>query len=160
MKIKFLNHYLNLPIAILALIETLTIFAAPVLVELLLRDRSPDILLGNWDLFLPKVLTFVFAVGVALTAMGLYNARQRARTLGLVLRAFVAHLLAIGFVVIVSYFAPVLRPAPGQLFAWGALSFLFISVIRVVAGALLDQEAFKRRVLVYGAGQRARSLRQ
>ncbi len=160
MKIKFLNHYLNLPIAILALIETLMIFAAPVLVELLMRERSPQILLEGWDHFLPKVLTFVFSVGVALTAMGLYNSRQRARTLGLLLRAFVAHLLAIGFVVIVSYFAPVLRPAPAQLFAWGGLSFLFISVIRVVAGALLDEEAFKRRVLVYGAGQRARSLRQ
>jgi sugar transferase (PEP-CTERM system associated) len=158
MKIKFLNHYLNLPIAILAVIETLLIIAAPMVVELLLRGRSSGDI--AWSVFLPRVLTFAFAVGVSHTAMGLYNSRQRARTLGLVLRAFVAHLLALGLVVIVSYFAPLLRPAPGQLFAWGALSFFFICVIRGVAGALLDEEAFKRRVLVYGAGQRARSLRQ
>lgn len=158
MKIKFLNHYLNLPIAILAAIETLLIIAAPLLVELLLRGRSSEDI--AWSEFVPRVLTFAFAVGVALTAMGLYNSRQRARTIGLVLRAFVAHLLALGLVVIVSYFAPLLRPLPGQLLAWGALSFFFISVIRVVAGVLLDEEAFKRRVLVYGAGQRARSLRQ
>jgi sugar transferase (PEP-CTERM system associated) len=158
MKIKFLNHYLNLPIAILAAIETLLILAAPLLVELLLRGRSSEDIV--WPEFVPRVLTFAFAVGVALTAMGLYNSRQRARTVGLVLRAFVAHLLALGLVVIVSYFAPLLRPLPGQLLAWGALSFFFISVIRVVAGVLLDEEAFKRRVLVYGAGQRARSLRQ
>ncbi|HEY6126414.1 MAG TPA: hypothetical protein VIV63_17300, partial [Steroidobacteraceae bacterium] len=158
MKIKFLNHYLNLPIAILALIETLLIIAAPMVVELLLRGRSSEDI--AWSVFLPRVVTFAFAVGVSLTAMGLYNSRQRARTIGLVLRAFVAHLLALGLVVIVSYFAPLLRPSPGQLFAWGALSFFFISVIRVVAGVLLDEEAFKRRVLVYGAGQRARSLRQ
>jgi len=158
MKIKFLNHYLNLPIAILALVETLLIIAAPMVVDMLLRGRDFEDTV--WSIFLPRVFTFAFAVGVSLTAMGLYNSRQRARTLGLVLRAFVAHLLALGFVVIISYFAPLLRPLPGQLFAWGAVSFLFISVIRVVAGALLDEEAFKRRVLVYGAGQRARSLRQ
>ena len=158
MKIKFLNHYLNLPIAILAAVETLLIIAAPLLVELLLRGRSSEDI--AWSEFVPRVLTFAFAVGVALTAMGLYNSRQRARTVGLVLRAFVAHLLAMGLVVIVSYFAPLLRPLPGQLLAWSALSFFFISVIRVVAGVLLDEEAFKRRVLVYGAGQRARSLRQ
>jgi len=158
MKIKFLNHYLNLPIAILALVETLLIIGAPMVVDMLLRGRDFEDTV--WSIFLPRVFTFAFAVGVSLTAMGLYNSRQRARTLGLVLRAFVAHLLALGFVVIISYFAPLLRPLPGQLFAWGAVSFLFISVIRVVAGALLDEEAFKRRVLVYGAGQRARSLRQ
>ena len=41
MKIKFLNHYLNLPIAILAAIETLMIIAAPMVVELLLRGLRP-----------------------------------------------------------------------------------------------------------------------
>ena len=55
MKIKFLNHYLNLPIAILAAVETLLIIAAPMVVELLLRGRSSEEI--AWSEFLPRVRT-------------------------------------------------------------------------------------------------------
>jgi sugar transferase (PEP-CTERM system associated) len=160
MKIRFFDHYLNLPIAILALVETLLILSAPVVAEILLRGNTLHSLTSNVPVLWPKVVVFSLSVGLALTAMGLYNSRQRARTAGLLLRAFVAHLLALGFVVLLSFFAPVIKPWPSQLFLWCAVSFVFISLIRVVEGALLDEDAFKRRIIVYGAGQRAQSMLQ
>src|SRR5688572_8545447 len=160
MKIRFFDHYLNLPIAILALVETLLILSAPVVAEILLRGNTLHSLTSNVAVLWPKVVVFSLSVGLALTAMGLYNSRQRARTAGLLLRAFVAHLLALGFVVLLSFFAPVIKPWPSQLFLWCAVSFVFISLIRVVEGALLDEDAFKRRIIVYGAGQRAQSMLQ
>lgn len=157
MRIRFFNQYLNLPIAILALVETVLTLLAPLLYELVTTEPvSASALLALW----PKVLVFLGCVMLSLTAMGLYNARQRARTSGLLMRAVVAHLLALVLVMVVSFFAPVSQPQPAQLISWAAISLLFICVIRIVEGALVDEDAFKRHVLVYGAGYRAQSLSQ
>ncbi len=160
MKIRLLNQYLNLSLALLAAFETALIFLAPVSAEIIVYGRSLGGLLTNWAFFLPKFLFFTLAVGLSLTAMGLYNSRQRARTLGLLLRALVAHALAMALAALGAYFIPALRPQPGELFVWTLVSMVFITIIRVVEGALLDEDAFKRRVLVFGAGQRAQSLSQ
>jgi sugar transferase (PEP-CTERM system associated) len=160
MKIRILNQYLNLPLTLLALIETLLTLAAPVLIEIVVFDQTLDELFAEWTPFIPRIVFFALSVGVALTAMGLYNARQRARTLGLLLRASVAHVLALVFVAIAAYFLPALRPPPSHLLAWTAMSLLLIVMIRLIEGALLDEDGFKRRVLVYGAGQRAQNLMQ
>jgi sugar transferase (PEP-CTERM system associated) len=160
MKIRIFNHYHNLPIAILAFVETLLIAAAPFIAEWLFYGRSfPDIF-TNFIKFAPKILAFVASCGVALTAMGLYSARQRARTLGIVLRVLVAHALALSLFAVLSFFVIVLQPRPGQALAWAAVSFVFVVCARIVAGAMVDEDAFKRRVLVYGTGQRALNLMQ
>ena len=156
MKIRFFNQYLNLPIAILALVETALVLLAPVLRELAFVDHAPGGVLSQW----PKIIVFVACVMLSLTAMGLYNSRQRARTAGLVMRAVVAHLLALVLVMVVSFFLPASQPYPAQLIAWAAVSFVFVCAIRVIEGALVDEDAFKRYVLVYGAGFRAQSLSQ
>lgn len=161
MKIRLLNQYLNLSLALLAGIETVLFLVAAVTVEILFHGRSFQDLLGSWQDLLPKMVLFALGVGLSLTAMGLYSSRQRARTLGLVVRAGVAHLLALVIVAIAAYFLPpMFRPAPSQLLAWTTVSLVFIVMIRAAEGVLLDEEALKRRVLVYGAGQRAQSLAQ
>src|SRR5688572_17420841 len=160
MKIRIFNQYLNLPLAILAFIATLLILAAPVLIEIFVYGQSFASLFAGWTPFIPRVLLFTLSVGIALTAMGLYSARQRARTLGLLLRASVAHVLALVFVAIAAYFFHTLRLPPSHLLAWTAASLLLIVTIRLIEGALLDEDGFKRRVLVYGAGQRAQNLMQ
>ena len=80
MRIRIFNHYQNLPIAILAVIETLLILAAPIVVETLFYGRALSDVVLSWRELAPKILAFVASTGVALTAMGLYSARQRART--------------------------------------------------------------------------------
>jgi sugar transferase (PEP-CTERM system associated) len=160
MKIRVFDQYLNLSFAILAMVESIVTLLVPVAAEVLIFGRSFDELLANWRVLLPKILFFMVGVLISLTAMGLYNARQRARTLGLLLRAGVAHLLALLLIAIVAYFVPPLRPNPTHLLWWIALSLVLIMAIRAVEGVLLDEDTYKRRVLVYGAGQRALSLSQ
>jgi sugar transferase (PEP-CTERM system associated) len=159
-KIRIFNNYQNLPIVILAVVETLLILIAPIVVETLFHGRTLDELVNSWLGLLPKILAFVASCGIALTAMGLYSARQRARTLGLILRALVAHTLALVILAILSFFVHALQPDPGQALAWAAVSLTLVIVARIVEGALVDEDAFKRRVLVYGAGLRAQSLIQ
>jgi sugar transferase (PEP-CTERM system associated) len=160
MKIRILNHYHNLPIAILAAVETLLIAVAPFLAEWLFFGRSFSDIFANVLRISPKILAFVASCGVALTAMGLYSARQRARTAGIVLRVLVAHGLALAVFAVLSFFIILLQPEPGRALAWAAVSVVLVVCARIVAGALVDEDAFKRRVLVYGAGQRALNLMQ
>ena len=123
-------------------------------------DATLGELFARWSQTLPKILLFVASCGLALTAMGLYSARQRARTLGLMLRALVAHVLALAIFAFVSFFIISLRPEPGRVLAWAAVSFALVVLARIIEGVFIDEDAFKRRVLVYGAGQRAQSLLQ
>src|SRR5262245_42885074 len=160
MKIRVLNQYLNLSFAVLAVVESIVTLLVPIAAEFFVFGRSVEELLADWRELLPKTLFFMLGVLLALTAMGLYNARQRARTLGLVLRAGVAHLLAMALIALVAYFVPPLRPMPSQLLVWTLLSLVCIMIIRAFEGLLLDEDVYKRRVLVYGAGERARSLMQ
>ncbi len=106
------------------------------------------------------ILVFSVSGFIALGAMGLYSVRQRARLKGVVLRAGLAHLLAMAMVVLVTYFLEPWRPAPRQLIEWAALSLFLITIVRLVGERMIDEDAFKRVVLVYGAGQRAQSLSQ
>jgi sugar transferase (PEP-CTERM system associated) len=160
MKIRLFNHYHNLPIAILALVETLLILIAPLVVETLLFDRGYAELLDDLGTLAPQMLAFTASCGVALTAMGLYSARLRARTLGIVLRVVVAHALALVLLASVSFFIHALQPSPGRALLWALGSLALVIVARIVEGAMVDDEAFKRRVIVYGTGNRAQNLLQ
>jgi sugar transferase (PEP-CTERM system associated) len=160
MKIRLFNQYFNLPLALLAVIETLIVALAPFIAELILNGRTVAELGQEWRVLLPCVLAFTFSVIVALTSMGLYSARQRASTLGLLMRAAVGHGLALALAALIAYFVPALRPMPSQLLAWTAVSLVLVLIVRSVEGVLLDEDAFKRRVLIYGAGRRAYSLAQ
>ncbi|HQX79855.1 MAG TPA: TIGR03013 family PEP-CTERM/XrtA system glycosyltransferase [Steroidobacteraceae bacterium] len=144
------RHYVHLPTALLALVELLVLVSAPIIVDGL-RERVPR---------LPMILVFSVSCFVALLAMGLYSVRQRARLKGVVLRAGLAHLLAMAMVVIVTFFFEPWRPSPRQLLEWAALSLFLIAIVRLIGDRMVDEDAFKRVVLVYGAGQRALSLSQ
>jgi sugar transferase (PEP-CTERM system associated) len=150
MKLRLFRHYVHLPTALLALVELLVLVSAPIIVDGL-RERVPR---------LPMILVFSVSGFIALGAMGLYSVRQRARLKGVVLRAGLAHLLAMAMVVLVTYFLEPWRPAPRQLIEWAALSLFLITIVRLVGERMIDEDAFKRVVLVYGAGQRAQSLSQ
>lgn len=150
MTLRLFRHYVHLPTALMGVVEVLVLVSAPIIVDGLRGETSP----------IPTVLIFAACSLVALSAMGLYSARQRARFKGVVLRAALAQLLAMAMVVIVTFFAEPLRPGQDQLLAWGGLTFLLIAITRLIGDRLIDEDVFKRVVLVYGAGQRAQSLSQ
>jgi len=150
MTLRLFSHYINLPTALTAVVELLVLLGAPLLVDSLRGYPT------HWG----TALVFALCALLALSAMGLYSARQRARLKGVVLRAGLAMLLALAMVVIVTFFIPFLKPERQQLIEWGALSFALLVLSRLIGDRLVDENAFKRVVLVYGAGHRAQSLSQ
>jgi sugar transferase (PEP-CTERM system associated) len=118
-------------------------------------DTGPDI---GW--LWVRAAVFGAAVVVGVTAMGLYQIRQRLTFEGVVVRV----LLALGFAAMVLALVFFLQPALSLWRGWLALSLLFALLLllasRFLFATFVEQDFFRRRVVVYGAGQRAAALLQ
>ena len=158
MPIRIFNHYVHLPIVILAVVEGLICFGSVYGAAFLrFSHRFPDFLEESTALFEQAVVFSLTMLG-ALVAVGLYHARQRAGTIGVMVRVIAGVALGLVGVTLIFYIFPVLYFGRG-FFAYAAfLSILGILLARIVFSNVVDEEIFKRRVLVYGAGQRAESL--
>lgn len=157
MAIRIFQHYWQLPLAVLACVESLLFVAAPYAAALTLGDHSESAreLVG---LLLPRGLLFAGVLFISLAAMGLYNSRQRSRLAAMVSR--VAASVGAGSLVLVVVFF--LFPTLHMYRSWLLLAVLYAFaasvVVRIVFDTVVDEEIFKRRILVYGAGRRAGSI--
>jgi sugar transferase (PEP-CTERM system associated) len=143
----------QMPVVILASME-LIIFATALL---LAHDPAH---VRSIDGLLPRGLLFLTLMSFAMAAMGLYNARQVLTPVGMLLRIGIAAAGGSTLIALISQVIPDLAFGAGEL---------IMSALLVVAGSfswhlLLDRiarnNAFRRRVVVYGAGHRAASLMQ
>src|SRR5687768_4307528 len=112
------------------------------------------------DLWVSWIQAIVFGgcVILAMVAMGLFTRRMRDRMAGIVLRISLSVVaggvlaaLLLGTVPKYAYTLPEFVSA--LLIGW-----LLLVVVRGVAQGLIDEDIFKRRVLIYGAGHNAARL--
>ncbi len=161
MAIRIFQHYWQLPLALLAILEASLFFSAMYL-GVLIRFQTTDIV-GAEQLVGPlaaRAAVFAVATFLAMTAMGLYNARQRTRLLGMVARIAAAVLAAMLLTTIVYYLAPTLFVGRGALLIASAIAFLGSAIVRIVFDRVVDEDLCNRRILVSGAGRRAGSIVQ
>ena len=157
MAIRIFQHYWHLHLALLAVIEGVIFFFAPYAAATLRfsSQSHAEEMLGP---MLPRGLVFAGVLFVSLAAMGLYNSRQRSRLAGLIARVAASVLGGGMFITILFYIFPTLHIGRGALLLSLAIAFGGSVVARVVFDTMVDEEIFKRRVLVYGAGRRAVSI--
>lgn len=156
MAIRIFQHYWQLPLAMLALVEGVVFFLAPwgaaVLVS---RAGFPvDAAASFWL----RGLLFAGVMFVSMTAMGLYNARQRSRLTGVIARVAASVFGSAMLIAILAYLVPPLGVTRSILLLSSTLAFAGSFIVRTVFDKLVDEDVFKRRVLVYGAGRRAGSI--
>ncbi len=108
----------------------------------------------------PTALLFAVAAVAGMFAMGLYSTRQRSGRTGLALRVLAGVSFAGAACALVFYVLPAVKLGPDVLGLALATAVLSSVLIRLLFERVLDQDIMKRRVLVYGAGQRAASLLQ
>lgn len=158
MAIRIFQHYWQLPLALLAAVEALIFFAAPYGTAFIARRLSLPGFGSLGEVTYSTGLVFAGVLFLSMTAMGLYNARQRSRLAGVLARV-AASVLGGGLVIaLLAYLIPALEIPRGALLLTIALAFAGSFIVRVVFDTLVDEEIFKRRVLVYGAGKRAASI--
>lgn len=150
--------YLKVPIVLLALIEgSLFIFAPYLAAAIRFGSAASERATATGDLWPTAVLFSIFAI-LSLFAVGLYTTRQRAGTAGMVFRVVAGILNAAALSALVYYVFPTLTIGRGMLAITAGIAAICSITVRLLFENILDQDMFKRRVLVYGAGQRVSSL--
>ncbi len=120
---------------------------------------------GSWDFgrefmgpVFPRGVVFAAAIVFGLMAMGLYHTRQRLTVEAVLVRVGIALVLAAIGLTLIYFAIPSLAMGRG----WWALSLAFTALLlitgRIFFVRLIDETAFQRRVLIYGAGDRVTSL--
>lgn len=155
--IRVFRHYVQLPLLVLGVIEFVALFAAATLAW---QGRlwQAGLPFGSVVSFLPEVLTYAVITYLVMLAVGLYHAHCYRSVRISALRLAVA--LAIDFVALSAiYFAfPDVTTWRSVFLVAALLSFVFILALRWVFSRLVGWHRFRRRVLVLGAGERARRL--
>ena len=158
MSIRVFRLYLKVPIVLLALIEGSLFVYAPYLAAALRFGSSTTERATPTGNLLPTALLFAFFAVMALFAMGLYTIRQRSGTSGTVLRVVAGLVVAAALSALAYYAIPSLEIGRGMLALTTLIGIASSIVARLLFDRIVDQDLFKRRVLVYGAGRRASSL--
>ena len=149
------QHYNLRPLLLLAGIEALAFALAPVVAVMALNPPPASGLVRAF-----VSLCFGGTVLLGFTAMGLYNQRQRARLPAIVVRSVVAIAAGVAVVALLSYIVPPLLTPRKVLAGAAVIAFILSAIARIGFERLVDQDAFKRRVLIYGTGRRAVGVSQ
>jgi sugar transferase (PEP-CTERM system associated) len=127
--------------------------------SLLLPESALDLVASEgWQLLAHVGLFAVFVV-TSQAALGLYSAQQRYRIEGVLARTLVGLVGAAVGLALLAFLFDVFRSRAEWLLAFGICTILMFT-LRITARNFLDDELFRRRILVYGAGQRASSILQ
>lgn len=159
--VRILNGHINIPIVLLVLIETGVVFISLHL-AIMVRFAGFSDALGVFHATVgtiwPRALLVSGVMLLTIASMGLYQLRQRTRFAGIVIRLLIAVLLAEAALGLIFYLVPSLLVGRGLLGLAGAFAFIGLALVRFVFLRVVDEDIFKRRVLVWGAGTRAATI--
>jgi sugar transferase (PEP-CTERM system associated) len=155
---RLFKHYVPYAVLFLALVDFCLLLAAA---ETAWVIRANQIgmgidYIGNrvWPL-----MTFAASVQVAAMAVGVYSPESLQSLRFAVARLLVSVSLGVIFMAIMAFAMPGMTLwRSNSLYAMG-LSFVYLAMARALLGSLVGGTAFKRRLLVLGAGKRAQRIK-
>ena len=140
-------------LALLWLAESAAVLVASRFACRLVGGPSPDPAI-EWT----QAAVFGGLVIIAMVAMGLFTRRMRDRMAGVVLRISLSVLVGGVVAALVLGIWPAFKFTPLEFLFSMVFAWLLLVLVRAVAQRLIDEDIFKRRVLVYGAGNNAMRL--
>ncbi|WP_405223911.1 TIGR03013 family XrtA/PEP-CTERM system glycosyltransferase [Lentisalinibacter sediminis] len=160
MPLRLFNNYLRLPVVLLAAAECAVVFASLYIAAWARFDWSFQAYALIHGPIWSQALVLTAVVCVCLIALGLYQFHQRLYFKEALARLVVAFILA-GFPLAVVWYAfPGIAPTRGVAVIAALVSFVGLSAIRYFFLRTADENIFRRRTLVYGAGERASSIQE
>lgn len=155
MRIRLFGHYWHLGLLFLWLSESVAAVASAWFAERLLG--GPVDATETWWI---HGLVLGSLIMIVMISMGLYSRRLRERFAGILLRITVS--VATGALAGSMILALLLdhRPSFAQIALFSAFAWALLIFVRAVASRLIDDDIFKRRVLVFGAGSNAARVAQ
>ena len=157
MSIRLFTMYLKVPIILLAMIEGSLLVFAPYLAGAVLYQERFGSITPSGDL-LPTALLFAGLALGSMAAVGLFSTRQRTGLAGILVRVIAGVVNAGALCALAFYFLPALRIDRSVLALTVVVSIAACFLVRMEFERIVDEDLFKRRVLVFGAGRRAKAL--
>lgn len=155
--VRLFKHYLPYKVVLLCVVEFILLFVAAELawkLRMAQIDMAPSSVMAR----LPAITGYALTVWLALIAVGGYlpeSLRSHRFAFGRMLVAVGSSVFVISFVNLLIPGSTVWRSV--LLYAMGT-TLLLLTANRVLLGRLIDPSTFARRVLILGAGERAKRL--
>lgn len=156
--IRVFKHYIPYPVLLLGLLDFLLLIASAE-AGWILRAQQINMDVGEIYGRVGPLLSFGISLLVSMIAVGVYGPESLQSLRFAIARLLVAISLGVIFLSVMHFVTPQLTLwRSNSLYAMG-LSFLALLTLRILIGSILGGEAFKRRLVVLGAGQRADRIR-
>ncbi|KMQ74632.1 TIGR03013 family XrtA/PEP-CTERM system glycosyltransferase [Marinobacter subterrani] len=161
--VRLFRHYIHLPYVLLGLIDFLLLAFALGLTVFFRYFGDLSFFLENLNFLLPSATVFAAMNLLVMIALGVHQSRLEEGMSGMMLRTLMALIVSIPL----CGFAYLLAPdwlwyvgASGVLSTASVFGFFLMGIARSLFIATVGKEAFKRKVLVLGAGYRARQIHE
>jgi sugar transferase (PEP-CTERM system associated) len=153
--VRVFKSYLKTPFLILLAIEVVVIFFSVYSAAYLRFVNSPNTFYSVVDDLWISAALLAIVTPIAMLATGLYQGNIREGMSGILIRLVISLLAAWVLLSLFFYIFPELYSGRGILLIAMVQSFFIIGTLRAVFLELVDTETFKKRILVYGAGETA-----
>lgn len=151
--IRVNKHFLHLPYLVLAAIEFLLLYGVAWCGEQLLSGGKSGLAL------VAQSLSFALLMSASSLAMGVYPAMVKEGLSSMVLRTVVSlFLLGSSAAMVLNFVFPSFYNDHSDLLIVVVISFAALCIVRGLFLKLVDGEQLKRRVIIFGAGEKAQSV--
>jgi len=157
--IRLFKHYVPHAVLLLGLLDFMLLIAAAEAGWVLRAQQIGMAVHGIQERYAP-LLSFGVSLQVAMIAVGVYGVEALQSLRFAVARLIVAISLGVIFLSVLYFLIPGMTLWRSNSLYAMILAFLFLLTLRIVLGSMLGGEAFKRRLIVLGAGNRADRIRQ
>jgi len=157
--IRLFKHYIPNAVLLLAMCDFALLLGAAE-VGWVLRAHEIHMHVDPMANRLPQLLSFALSLQIAMVGVGVYGVDALQSLRFATARLLVAVSLGIILLTLLAFILPGTTLWRSNLLYAMVLSFGFLFLLRLLLGNLLGGEAFKRRVLVMGAGPRAMRIRK
>ena len=156
--VRLFKHYIPYPVIFLGIVDLMLLLIAGEVAWVLRANQiSMNVdFIGNR--ILPLAL-FAISVQIASLSTGVYSAQSLQSLRFAIARIIVAISLGVIFQSVLAFIMPGSTLWRSNLLYAMGLAFLFLSINRMILGSALGAEAFKRRLLILGAGSRAQRIK-
>lgn len=155
--IRIFKHYVHVPFLVLGIVEAL-VFISSIYLGAHLRFVGHEGLLDELGPIFIRAIIFALVMLVSMTSMGVYRTRFGEGISAVMFRTAVSFLFGSAALSIFFYAVPALYMGRGIIGIAAVMSFLGVWIVRVVFSKSIDESLLKRRVLILGAGERAKTV--
>jgi sugar transferase (PEP-CTERM system associated) len=149
MRVRFAGHHWHLPLVLLWLLESVVAVGAFIAATGIRHFRVDSAELAR------EAAAFALPLIIAMVAMGLFTRRQRDGFSGVLLRVTLSVVIAVLVAAAIYSLSPDVPVSHKVLALAGFIAWVVLLAIRFLGMRLIDEEAFKRRIVVLGAGRNA-----